>query len=243
MSLPLKVKNKYIGRLEELIQQGQKLPLIQKSKCTGGNYLSGEKTYKHYEVVSWPEFVEWRTSCTTLLDQIIPKNNVHRSTVDNLITLSSKPDELEFATSFLKSIKCDLESGFLESIALEIEAELTADYIGQAERLLSGETSGKYSHIPAAVLAGAVLEKTLKTICNQLSPPESVINDKGAPIKLNGLIDTLKKRNVYNELVAKQLRAWADIRNKAAHGDFDEFTKNQVESMISGVSVFLSQNL
>src|SRR5690606_2945274 len=144
---------------------------------------------------------------------------------------------------YLKAIREDLESDHLNDIASEIEAELSADYMGQAERLLTEGHSGKYDHIPAAVLAGAVIEKALRTICSQLSPPEPILNDDGGWLKLSALIDALKKRGVYNELTAKQLRAWAAVRNHAAHGNFDEFDRMQVESMIKGIGIFLSQHL
>jgi hypothetical protein len=131
----------------------------------------------------------------------------------------------------------------LQNLASEIESEITADYMGQAENLLKEGSPGKYDHVPAAVLAGAVLEKSLKTICSQLSPPEHINTQNGSPLKLNALIDALKKRDVYNELTAKQLRAWADIRNQAAHGNFEEFTKDQVGFMVSGITNFLIQYL
>ena len=51
-----------------------------------------------------------------------------------------------------------------------------------------------------------------------------------------------KKRKVFNELTAKQLRSWADIRNSAAHGKFEEFNRSQVESMVSGVLDFLARH-
>jgi hypothetical protein len=45
----------------------------------------------------------------------------------------------------------------------------------------------------------------------------------GDPKTSNPLIDDLKKAGVFNELKARQLRAWADIHNKAAHGEFGQF--------------------
>ena len=56
---------------------------------------------------------------------------------------------------------------------------------------------------------------------------------------MNPLIDDLKEAGVFNEIYAKQLRAWADIRNAAAHGQFEEFTKEQVALMIEGINQFL----
>ena len=89
--------------------------------------------------------------------------------------------------------------------------------------MLKNGGSGKYDHVPAAVLAGAVLEKGLRTICSQQQPEISTVSPKGEPKTMNPLIDDLKKAGVFNELKAKQLRSWADVRNKAAHGEFDQF--------------------
>ncbi len=57
---------------------------------------------------------------------------------------------------------------------------------------------------------------------------------------MNALIDDLKKAGLYNELKAKRLRAWADIRNAAAHGEFDEFDRKDTEEMLKGVQNFLA---
>ena len=145
--------------------------------------------------------------------------------------------------STLKALKEDFEKGFLGNLLLQIEAEISADYMGQAERLLKERQSGKYDHVPAAVLAGAVLEKSLRTLCDNHTPPIPTVNSKGELKTLNPLIDDLKKVGVFNELKAKQLRAWADIRNKAAHGEFEKFTRSDVEGMIKGIGDFLAVHI
>lgn len=240
---PPKTNQKYINRLNELIAKGKDVPVRTESVGRLANFVTGEKSYKQVDRVDWPKFVEWRTNCTTLLDNIIPANSIHRATVDGFQTLGNNKDKLEFGISFLKSIREDLENGFLDDLSLEIEAELSSDYMGQAESLLKEGVTGKHDHVPAAVLAGAVLEKALKTLCAQLTPPEPTKNDNGKPLMLNALIASLKKRGIFNEIVAKQLRAWASIRNSAAHGEFKEFNKIQVESMVAGIESFLVQYL
>jgi uncharacterized protein YutE (UPF0331/DUF86 family) len=67
-----------------------------------------------------------------------------------------------------------------------------------------------------------------------------MVNAKGEPKTLSPLIDELKKAEVFNELKAKQLRSWADIRNAAAHGEFSAFGKSDVAQMISGINNFLA---
>jgi hypothetical protein len=104
-------------------------------------------------------------------------------------------------------------------------------------------TKGQYDHVPAAVLAGAVLEKALRVLCSQHQPPISVTGPGGKAKTLNPLIDSLKKANVFNEAKTKQLRAWADLRNQAAHGEFAEFARGDVEQMIKGITLFLAEHL
>jgi hypothetical protein len=69
------------------------------------------------------------------------------------------------------------------------------------------------------------------------------MNAKGEPKTLNRLIDELKKAGAFNELKAKQLRSWADIRNAAAQGEFSAFGKADVEQMIYGINNFLADYL
>lgn len=57
--------------------------------------------------------------------------------------------------------------------------------------------------------------------------------------KLTQLNDELAKASVYNKLQQKQITALADIRNNAAHGDYDQFTKEDVERMIDDIERFL----
>ncbi|MEO6996357.1 MAG: DUF4145 domain-containing protein [Lacunisphaera sp.] len=233
-----------LKRFESVIADGADILMTAEfiPAMTGYNEL----TRSHYEIqaaykkLNWPRYVEWRTKATTLASHVVPDKNIHNSSVSSLAHLTSTAEHMEWAISFLKAIKNDLESGFFDSLSIQIEAEIASDYMGQAEQLLGEGQTGKFDHVPAAVLAGAVLEKALRKLCGQQQPPVSTLTTSGEPKTLNPLIDDLKKAGLFNELKAKQLRAWADIRNKAAHGDFDQFNRGDVEQMIQGVSNFLA---
>jgi hypothetical protein len=242
MRLPPKTLSKYLGRLDELIAEGERVPIRNVSVVSGGNYLSGETYYKQEREVDLSAFIEWRTKSQTLLDQIIPKQSVHRATVETFNKLKNTPNSLQSGVSFLKSIRDDLQTGFLDSLASEIESEVAADLLGQAARLFE-ETPQEITHVAAAVLAGAVLEKGLRSLCEQLTPPEPTNGAAGQPLTMNPLIDALKRRGLLNEVSASQLRAWAAIRNSAAHGRTDQFTREQAHAMMSGVITFLAQHL
>jgi hypothetical protein len=114
---------------------------------------------------------------------------------------------------------------------------------GQAEQLLNEGHPGKFDHVPAAVLSGAVLEKGLRTLCGKQQPPVAILDSKDNPKTLNRLVDDLKKAAAFSELKATQLRSWAAIRNKAAHGEFDASTRSDVELMVPGIQNFLADYL
>lgn len=240
MALAERIKAKYIARIDELIASGAGMPMEQHSRQTSYNMLSGTSTYHHYDLANHPEFIEWRTSCISVLDHVVPESSLLRKTVDHLNTLGREPHKIEFMVGFLRSVRKELEAGSLDSLAIQIEAEVLSDYLEQASAVLAGARD-EPNHIAAAVIAGASLERCLRTICESQSPPESTMNEKGAPLGMNALIDSIKKRGVFNELQAKELRAWTDLRNAAAHGRFAEFNREQVESMVTGVVRFVTE--
>jgi hypothetical protein len=141
----------------------------------------------------------------------------------------------------LKSLKDEYEKGFLDYWHNLVIAELASDYMSQAQQLLKEGQQGKHNHLPAAVLTGAVLEDTLRRLCGRQIPPLPTVKADGKPKTLSILIDDLKKVGLLDELIAKQLRVWTEIRNAAAHGDSNKFTRQDVEAMILGVNNFLAK--
>ena len=67
-------------------------------------------------------------------------------------------DSVRVIIGILRKIKDDFSEGFCVELAQRIATDMTADYMVQAEALLSEGTTGQYDHVPAAVLCGAVLE-------------------------------------------------------------------------------------
>jgi len=155
----------------------------------------------------------------------------------------ASPSHVGKIVGILHGLADDYAKGFLDSVLRRAEAEVAADYLGQAEGLLKEGQPGKYDHVPAAVLLGAILEQALRTLCARQTPPVPTTKANGEKLMLNALIDDLKKAGVYNELKAKQLRAWADIRNAAAHGEFAKFSRGDVDGMQQGVASFLADQL
>ncbi len=126
----------------------------------------------------------------------------------------------------LLAAKEDYEGGYLNEIKLLIQSEVFDSELEQASELLAS------GYIPAAaVTAGVVLEAGLREMCV----------DRSLPIgKLDKMNADLAKAGEYNKLVQKQITALADIRNSAAHGHYDQFSKDDVSSMIKDVQRILA---
>ena len=129
-------------------------------------------------------------------------------------------------------------SGFCDHIEKQIRESVSADYMEQAEALLK-----EGFLVPAAVVCGAVLENRLRSYCDNLDPPIETLRPNGESKTLGALIGELDRVKAFDKQTRKMLRAWADIRNAAAHGRFDDFTREQVELMLLGVNGFFANHL
>jgi hypothetical protein len=106
------------------------------------------------------------------------------------------------------------------------------DFLEMSEHLL---TEGYKD--PAASLTGAVLEDGLRRIARN---NHIAVTDRD---DLTSLRDKCVQNKIFNNLVRQQITAWTTLRNSADHGKFDEYTPQQVGSMISDVRSFLVAHL
>ena len=70
----------------------------------------------------------------------------------------------------------DFKAGMFDNLKLEIESSVSCDFLGQANALLNDKELVDYSYLPAAVLIGAVLEKTLRSLCENANPKIETVN-------------------------------------------------------------------
>lgn len=229
MSLPPEIDSQIRKRFEKLEEEAEQLVEI------GGDQ---DAIYWIRATSYTSDFVRLQVNFVSLIHLLSTKRNSFSDLIKRVNSLNQHDSAI--LLGLISGLRSDYESGMLRSITEMVEANITGDYLEQAEQLLKGNKQGQYNHIPAAVLAGAVLEDGLRRLCVRQSPPISVKKPGGSYKMLNALIDDLKNAGLFNELKAKQLRAWADIRNAAAHGQFDEFTRSDVEQMLAGIESFLA---
>lgn len=133
-----------------------------------------------------------------------------------------------------ESLLIDVKSGYLKSFEELIHADVFADFLEMSEHLvLSGYKDA------AAVMAGSTLEAHLKQIANKFSV-QVEISDR--PKKADAINSDLAKVSAYNKLDQKNITAWLGLRNQAAHGNYAEYDKQQVNLLISGIRDFITRN-
>lgn len=211
----MRADEKIFTRLDELIKLGEQVLATKKSP--GGNVIGDDR-------IDMQMAHQWSTSVQNLLARVFGPDSEHYKNftkqVDDYLTYSPA----FCAQGILKAAKDDYEHEQLFEVRRLVEAELFDDFLEQAEHLFA---SGYYQ--PAAVIAGGVLEDGLRKLCqkNEITLPEMP--------KLDKMNADLAKAGVFSKLVQKRITALAELRNKAAHGQWDQFGKDDVEEMILAV--------
>ena len=141
---------------------------------------------------------------------------------------------IEAASGVLQALRREYQSGYLESVVELIHADVFADFLDMAHYLLEQGYKD-----PAAVVAGSVLEAHLRKLCDKHHIP--ALKADGTSLATETLNADLRAAGAYNLLDQKNVTAWLDLRNTAAHGKYTEYAKEQVALMLDGVRNFISR--
>ena len=134
-----------------------------------------------------------------------------------------------------RAIKHDLDNGLLVNFKALVQADVFADFLEMGEYLLQEGYKDA-----AAVIIGSVLEDGLRKIAEVNEIP--LTQASGKPLTIEPLNVELAKQEIYSKLVQKQITSWAHVRNKAAHGEFGEYNKDQVQMMLLFVQSFAAEH-
>ncbi|MCY4009986.1 MAG: hypothetical protein OXF22_09585 [Anaerolineaceae bacterium] len=243
MPLPKETDERIRKRFNKLIKDGAKFILRTNEEMKEA--IAGIKVAVEtpaYFGIDRIEYGSLMTSLKSLFNHVLSKSR-YDEILSDIQNIEKDSYFVAFQKAFgtLQGLKADYESGMLDDLSQKIEKNVTYDYMSQAAELLAGKRH-QYDHVPAAVLAGAVLEDALRRLCQRQNPPLDT-KTNGKAKTLEPLITDLQTANVFNNAKADQLRSWAKIRNAAAHGRFDEFDRSQVDEMIPSVKNLLADYL
>ena len=176
--------------------------------------------------------LNWQVKVKNLLSNLCGEGSQHFTAfieAGKASSFTSNYTILQQMKAVFMAAKEDFEGGYLNSVRNLVQAEVFDNELDQAKELL-----GSGYAAAAAVIAGTVLETTLRNMCS----------DNGLPLsKLDKMNADLTKQGVYNNLIQKRITALAGVRNSAAHGKTEEFNKDDVHSMINEIERFVATTL
>ena len=201
-----------------------------------GNVLATQHRGNDADLLNTEAFAEFRTLSLSFLERVFGKEHPFYRDFDRQVKDISRY-MTEQGRGILKGAKQEIEGGWLFTVKGLVSAEIFSNFLDMAEYLLQEGYKD-----PAAVMTGSVLEEHLRQLCGKEEIPVEV--DKGgrlSPKKADLLNADLANAGTYNKLDQKAITTWLDLRNKAAHGKYSEYTKEQVDLMYQGVCNFIAR--
>jgi|SRR5579864_2124926 len=206
-------KPSIIGRrYRELVQAGELLFEEIKNQSTVGS-------------AHRPACIAWLFSAINLLEISSPANSRFRAEALALLPESDKQinrDSVATILGILKSAAAEWSHGLMKSLELKIVGFAFEQFL---EHAASYNENNKKTE--AAVLASAVLEDTVKRLCQK----SGITEDKS----LEPMINALKSKRIIGKVKADRLKSYATLRNQAFHAKWSEFDDRDLRQMIEGL--------
>lgn len=212
----------FVQQLESVIKDYQ-------TKRAASKYDDGS------DVISNTEVRQLQIRAMAAIERVVGKGSVYFEKANAVLSEKAHSyDHLASIIGITESLLFDVKAGYLKSLEELIHADVFSDFIEMSDHL----NSSGYKDA-AAVMAGSTLESHLKNLAVKHGVP---IDISGKPKKADTINSDLVKANAYSKLDQKNVTAWLDLRNKAAHGNYAEYDKQQVSLLISSVRDFLTRN-
>lgn len=214
--------NKILTRANDLLVNGKPLavPLV------GNTYYVANETLAR----------AWLSSTAHLIQSVSQSGSHYDQQINKILSEPNLRKGVPFHTfnemfGVLYGFRDDYEKGFIVPIEYIVAAATFDDFLDHAETYQKGNLKNE-----AAVLAGAVLEDTMKKIATKHG---IVATGK----TLDPVIDDLAKANVFTPIHAKRLKVLATTRNYALHAEWDKFGIREAGELISGTRELIKEFL
>lgn len=169
------------------------------------------------------------------IKRLAPRDTVYVRNLEDI--LSRRGHEFIYQrplVGVLMALRREYELGYLQSVEELIHGDTYASFLDMATHL---QASGYKD--PAAVVAGSTLEQHLRELWNR---HQIIIEVGGRPTKADTMNADLTKAGIYTKLDQKSVTSWLGLRNDAAHGNYNNYTAQQVKLLIDSVRDFITRH-
>lgn len=215
-----------LTRVDELIELGEK------ALATRFQYASEQTWYVDYGAKS-----AFRSAVLSFMGLHFHSGHPYCKEFARVVG-SSGETQVKAGLAVVKAMRDEMAGGWLVSVQSLVSADIFSDFLEMAKHLLSSNYKDA-----AAVMIGSVLEEHLRQLCaKQGVDLLHDVNGKMVRKDANMLNVDLQKKGAYFKGDQTQVTAWQKLRNDAAHGNYSEYQKAQIELMCQGVANFMVRN-
>lgn len=194
--------------------------LLEKAKDVGETDWQGP--------VDVESFTEWLLSSLNLVGRVAGTESEYYRAMAASQGRAGQQTAVETARAALQAARDDYAAGWIVDFKEIAAGEVFDDFLEMGQHLCEN-----HYHIPAASVAGAVLEDSLRRLHLKHIGPWS------GESKISKLNDALHKAGVYPQVQWRQIQTWGDIRNQADHGNFDKVDADDVARMVTAIRDFI----
>lgn len=202
-----------------------------------GEYEALRKGAQHDDCSDKPEDVAIMVTnrLASTIDRLSPPGSHHKRNLASVLTTKGHSYiHLTPLKGALAALRREYELDNLQTVAELIHADTFSSFMEMADHLHAQGYKDA-----AAVIAGSVLEQHLRELCTKNGIP--VFDSNGKFKKADLLNADLAGQGVYSKLDQKSVTSWLGLRNEAAHGNYANYTPDQVRLMIDAVGDFIGR--
>ena len=178
---------------------------------------------------------QWKLNCLNAIEIIAGKKSIFYETFPFGRTDyrdSTFDEAMSHYLSVLRALSEELQLGFLFGVEMLVSKGILNTIIEEARTLLQA----KYKDA-AAIYCRVIIETSLKKLCDK----NKVTYRKKE--KISTISQKLRKKGYLNLSEWRQIQAWTDLGNSAAHGKFSDYTEDDVKNMLNGIENFLKTKM
>jgi hypothetical protein len=215
----------FLRRLDELLAKAEEV-----RRTTVTSDLGGE---------SWVDegkMAGFRAACLSfLMSSFGMRHTYYQQMIER--TKGHGSGHFDSACEILMAARGEVAGGWTRSLRSLITADIFSDFMDMGSYLLDEGYKDA-----AAVIIGSVLEEHLRQLAQSHGVSVEVKTaSASSPKKADRLNADLAGAEVYGKLDQKSITAWLDLRNKAAHGKYADYTKEQVRLMHQALLEFMAR--
>jgi len=179
------------------------------------------------------------TRAIAAIRRVSGDNSSYIRVIEGIQPSSFLSKHVTYVMGTVKALRDDIKAGYISSLIELVHSDIFSDFIEMAEHLC-----GSGYKDAAAVIIGSTLESHLRNLCQKsaISVETQKADGSVIPKKADAINSELASTNIYSKLDQKNVTAWLDLRNKAAHGKYSEYTKEQVSLLIFSVRDFITRH-